>query len=412
MKRIEELLNKAQKVYSKATTNEQSQVEQVTVKRQISIPAQQQKPKQKDENEPNTKLKSEEKPPTALKSRLPLAKAIINKKVAAKPVYMSAPYKTESVNTFKAAKPKTILIKTSASTSELKKNENIEEQPSSMKYSSQTNLIETVGLIKSSSTAAIENQFTFSLKTNGAEMRLPPETENLVVKNFRLKQTLLKSSGNQGKSSQSREHFREKLEKSCFKQSSPAFLHYLINKMCFIYNNLIDFVKLVSSECELLHVNDTNDDLNKLKIIKLHLFYDKLELFESKLCQQFDAINLQIKTFYKLIGKNFNLIENKIFSIQSENNNNNFISDLTDERLLNFMPISYKNEAELKKYFNLKLNLIELEFKNLYLTFLDDLYLNNYFKTNLNSINDTNFIEQFNLLFGIVTDKRTIIVKQ
>ena len=115
----------------------------------------------------------------------------------------------------------------------------------------------------------VEKQFIFNLKTNGKELRLPPNTEDLVIKNFRSKQNLIKNIRNQVKSIQSRDNFRDKLEKHCFKQSSPAFLHYSINHMCFIYEALTTFINKINKEYQLLQIDKSTDETNKLRLVRL-----------------------------------------------------------------------------------------------------------------------------------------------
>jgi hypothetical protein len=155
---------------------------------------------------------------------------------------------------------------------------------------------------------------------------------------------------------------------------------------------------------ELLEIDENSrDDLNKLKLAKLHSFGEKLKILDIKLGMQVDAINLQIKKNYTISSSSINIFETKAFKTS---NSITFVEEEAEDANFSY-PISYKNENELKKYFDFKINIIELEFKSLFINFLDDIFLNCDFKED-----ETNYIEKFNLLFGLITDKRSFIVKQ
>jgi hypothetical protein len=366
LKRVEELLNKAQKINNPSSQKNETKIKQ-NEERVVPTPPVPSKPS----------------------SKLPT-------KLTKKPVYMNAPFKTEpNLNTFKS-KPKTLVKSSSQKSIDSidSKPQLIEQPKEKISAAKTTKEQETVKSIKETKT----NQIEFSLKKDGKELRLPPSTEDSVVKNFRFKQNLSKNRKNETKS---RESFREKLEKCCFKQSSPAFLHYLINKLSVIYDKLKDFIKLINSE--LLEIDENSkDDLNKLKLAQLHSFGEKLKILDVKLGMQVDAINLQIKKNYTFSSSSINIFETKAFKTS-----NSITYEEEDEEANFSNPISYKNENELKKYFDFKINIIELEFKSLFINFLDDIFLNSDLKEN-----ETNYIEKFNLLFGLITDKRSFIVKQ
>ena len=370
LKRVEELLNKAQKIHN--PTKSEPKIKQ------------------------NEERVSQPPPPSSkAPSKLPTSST----KSTKKSVFMSAPFKTEpNAIMFKAnTKPKTTLVKSSSQKSLIDSNAASQQiEPFNEKKITQVVAKATKPLKETKI-----NQIEFSLKKDGKQLRLPPSTEDLVVKNFRLKQNLLKNRKNEVKS---RENFLERLEKCCFKQSSPAFLHYLINKLSFIYDRLKDFLGLISSE--LLEIDENSEDeLNKLKLAKLHCLGEKLKLLDVKLGIQVEAINLQIIKNYTITTSSINIFETKLF--KSSNLSRFETEEGEIEATLNY-PMSYKNENELKKYFNFKINIIELEFKNLFIKFLDDFYFDSHLKEDENG----GFIEKFNLLFGLITDKRSIIVKQ
>ena len=416
LKRIEELLNKAQKVYSKASEKEPRPT---TLKQQNDV--------KQVINEQKTQIsKVPTSIPTSTSSTKSISRLPLSKTTNKKPVFMSAPFKTDqNVNMFKNTKPKMATISAKANSLPIKVTKSsgdenamlINKSSSKSSLPSIEQLEEKINLkvaISSSSTSKPQEdeenkrQIRFILKKDGKELRLPPNTENLVVKNFRLKQNLLKISRSQAKSAQSRDNFREKIEKMRFKQSSPAFLHFLINKLSLIYEALSSFIRLTSTEYGLLNVNtETKDELNKLRLIKLCKLAEKIQSIEVKLGTQVDAVWLQVKTHYTLSNKTINIFDSKAF----KSNKPMKIEAEDGDKISKFMPISYKSENELKKFFELKLTLIELEFKRLFIKFLDDFYLNNHFNTNNSSL-DESFIEKFNLLFGLITDKRSIIVKQ
>ncbi len=70
----------------------------------------------------------------------------------------------------------------------------------------------------------------------------------------------------------------------------------------------------------------------------------------------------------------------------------------------------YDKQSELKKLVDLECDLIDLKFKMLLLNFLKKNYLD-LLKTDPDKVTEANFNQYVNILFNLVLEKRTVIVK-
>lgn len=448
-KEIDEILNRAKKIYSKAMVS----VEKEEVKQEIQA-----KPQSAPPVEPIVKPLKEEngvKKPTVTKTGLvPAAK----KTPSVKPVYMNAPYKTQApipkpsrpisaLSTNRSvANKKTISKEKSNDISQeneyddevLCKKQEDEKHEVAVLVSKRDNgfvynpLTQSYVSPPSGDKLIYQNEFSFTIKQSGRELRLIPNLEDLLMKNFKFKQSLYKIikqmnyfssqakplSNNSGKKgsielatlANNEKSFMQKLESSNYlNQNCPSYTHLAIQKLQFIYAKASCFIE---KEINVIYMIDDRE----LRFIKLNFLIQKLSLFEQKLNEQFNTLRKQVLNYYKNNKpqqKDLSLLEEKIFFIDG-NRRVNF-KTLSEDNLvenydfINFMPISYKNGKDLKQFHELKCNLIELKFESIILDLLDE-YMEQF--RSLKEFNDKATIEQFNLIYQLITNKMSVIVKE
>ncbi|CAF0723226.1 unnamed protein product [Brachionus calyciflorus] len=369
LQEVDDILKKAEELISQLNISKNT-TENKNPRVVVPKPITKTNEKKEIKNTSNNKIKVQTKPIQSQKKALP--------------VYMQAPFKTEQkINNFKRSSSTTVLPKSQLNEKKL----TIEPKPSSSSEhkiqnreilsKSEINVFKT----KTKKTKIVKNFLSF--KEMAPSLTLPTKFSNLISINRKLNNQIENELNRN--MVYKKNSFLVKLEENYFDKNNSGIVENL--------------------NCILL----------REKMKKSNIFFEEFLVDLNKKIDHEDnlILLLNIKLFYR----KYMDFKNALRSLY-ENEDTISCEDIKDDReISNFVSsqIYYSNIQDLKINLDLKIRILELEFKIGLFEYLIDNFLNREFDE-INSLNkyeenQESFFKFLNILFGFFMNKSTVFVK-